>query len=79
VLSEENGQETLDQYRNWENQLHLELMNSCRRYITKLGIVSIVGILDVVKQETIELEKATRKSFQENENQGQQSQSFDKF
>ena len=58
---------TLDEYRQLEVQLHLELSNACRKYISKLGIVSITGILDIVKQETIELERATKKTFKKEE------------
>ena len=58
---------TLEEYRQLEMQLHLELMNTCRKYISKLGIVSIMGILDIVKQETIELERATKKTFKKEE------------
>ena len=58
---------TLEEYRQLEMQLHLELMNTCRKYISKLGIVSIIGILDIVKQETIELERATKKTFKKEE------------
>ena len=54
---------TLDEYRQLEMQLHLELMNACRKYISQLGIVSIMGILDIVKQEAIEFEGATRKNI----------------
>ena len=53
---------TLEKYRELETRLHHELMNTCRKYIYELGIVSIMGILDIVKQETIELEKATRRN-----------------
>jgi hypothetical protein len=58
---------TLEEYRQLEMQLHLELMNACRKYISKLGIVSIIGILDIIKQETIELERATKKTFKKEE------------
>ena len=34
-------------------------MKICRNYITELGIISIMGILDLVKQETIELERTS--------------------
>jgi len=65
MFQEGNEGKTLDEYRQWESQLHLDLMNSCKKYIAKLGIVSIVGIIDIVKQETIELEKATRNKVHE--------------
>jgi hypothetical protein len=58
---------TLDEYRQLEMQLHIELMNTCRKYISQLGIVSIMGILDIVKQEAIELEGATRKNIKKEE------------
>lgn len=53
----------LDRHRQLESQLHLELTNSCRKYLSKLGIVSIIGLLDIVKQESIELERATNRSL----------------
>ena len=51
---------TLEEYRNYELQLHHELMNSCRKYVGKVSIISILGILDIVKKEAFELEQATR-------------------
>ena len=58
---------TLKEYRALETELHRELMKICREYIHDLGIVSIMGILDIVKQEAIELEKATRKIMKDEE------------
>jgi hypothetical protein len=52
---------TLEEYRALEVDLHRDLMKVCRKYINELGIVSIMGILDIVKQESMELEKATSK------------------
>ena len=52
---------TLEEYRSLEVELHRDLMKVCRKYINELGIVSIMGILDIVKQESMELEKATSK------------------
>jgi len=54
----------INDYRALEIEFHTELMKICRRYINELGIVSIIGILDIVKQETIELEGATRKNIE---------------
>ena len=60
-----NGEnQSLEDYRQLEMQFHLELMNCCRKYINQLGIVSIIGIIDIVKLEAKELEKATRKTFE---------------
>ena len=58
---------TLEDYKNMEISLHRDLMNSCRKYINNLSIVSILGILDVVKQEAIELERATRQNIRNDE------------
>ena len=58
---------TLKDYRALEIELHRDLMKVCRKYITELGIVSIMGILDIVKQEAMELEKATNKVIKEEE------------
>jgi hypothetical protein len=54
---------SLEEYRAAETELHTELMSITRRYISKLGIISLIGILDIVKQETRELERATRKNL----------------
>lgn len=59
----ESNNMTLEKYRTLEVEFHIELMKICRRYINELGIVSIIGILDVVKQETIELESATKRDI----------------
>lgn len=63
MLREESTQDTPEEYKNYEIEFHRELMNSCRRYIKKLSIFSIMGILDFVKQEAIELEKATTQNL----------------
>lgn len=57
----------IEDYRALEIEFHTELMKICRRYINELGIVSIIGILDIVKQETIDLESATRKNIEHEE------------
>jgi len=54
---------SLEDYNSMEIALHRDLMNSCRRYVNRLSIVSILGILDVLKQEVIELEKATNSNM----------------
>jgi len=64
MLPGEDVTNTLEEYRNYEIQLHHELMNSCRKYISKVTIVSMLGILEIVKQEAIELEQATRGNMQ---------------
>lgn len=60
MIPGKNVGSTLEEYQINETQLHRELMNSCRKYINQLSIVSILGILDIVKQEAIDLEKATK-------------------
>jgi len=65
MYSDENQRMTFVDYKNMEVALHRDLMNSCRRYINKLSIVSVLGILEIVKQEAIELEKATNRILDE--------------
>ena len=62
--SENSSGKTFEDYKNMEISLHRDLMNSCRKYINDLSIVSILGILDIVKQESIELERATKHNIQ---------------
>jgi hypothetical protein len=47
----------LDEYKSMETRLYGELIKFCRSYSNKLSIISIVGILDLVKQELIDLDK----------------------
>jgi len=61
MLPGENVGDALKDYKTYEIQLHRELMNSCRKYKNHLSIVSILGILEIVKQETVDLERATQK------------------
>lgn len=63
----ELNQNTLDEYREVEITFHRDLMNVCRRYMNQLGIASIVGIIDIVKRETIDLGAATRQNIRNEE------------
>ena len=64
MYSKETGYyKSMEEYRAAESEYHTELMGISRRYISKLGIVSLVGVLDIVKQEIMELEKATKKNL----------------
>ena len=55
----------LDEYKSMETRLYGELVKSCQSYSTKLSIISIVGILDLVKQEIKDLEKEKFKFMKE--------------
>ena len=55
----------LDEYKSMETRLYGELVKSCQSYSTKLSIISIVGILDLVKQEIQDLEKEKFKFMKE--------------
>lgn len=59
MITKESNQEIPEEYKNYEMDLHREIMNCCRKYIKKISIFSILGILDYVKQEAVELESAT--------------------
>ena len=61
-MFQQDGNKTLEEYRKLEANLHTEIMNCSRKYLNDLGIVSIAGIIDIVKQEVMELEKAMKQS-----------------
>jgi len=63
MISEDDTQETHMEYKDYEIQLHRELMNICRKYINNLSIVTVIGTLDYVKQEVVELERATKQTL----------------
>lgn len=66
------------EYKTLETRLHGELMRSCQRYGTKLRIISILGILDFVKQEIMDLEKENMKFMDDESPEGQSNITFDK-
>ena len=45
------------EYKAMETKLYGEVLKSCRFYHNKLSIISIVGILEIVKQEMTDLDK----------------------
>ncbi|MEE9440742.1 MAG: hypothetical protein V3V27_02295 [Candidatus Thermoplasmatota archaeon] len=55
----------LDEYKSMETSLYGELVKSCQSYSTKLSIISVVGILDIVKQEIKDLDKEKFKFMKE--------------
>ena len=70
MLNEKTGYyRSLEDYRTAETEFHTELMAVSRKYINKLGIVSLMGVLDIVKQEVRELEKATNKNLDTEQHQ----------
>ena len=67
MATEGTDSRMLEEYKAVEFEFHRELMNVCRKYLHKLGIASIVGIIDIVKNETIDLENATRQNIGQEE------------
>ena len=55
--------DTLQVYREYKLKFHGELLDTCREYLNKLSIVSILGLIEIVKQEVMELEKATKRDI----------------
>jgi len=55
----------LDEYKSMETKLYGELVKSCQRYSNQISIISIVGILDLIKQEIKDLEKEKYKFMKE--------------
>ena len=65
-MLDDNKPLDLSNYREVEIGFHRDLMNVCRRYISHLNLVSVVGTIETVKQEVVELIRATSKtSFEE--------------
>ena len=60
MIQNTNQVRSLQEYRVLEANLHRELISCCRKYLNELGIVSVLGLIDVVKQEIVELERATK-------------------
>jgi len=50
----------LKTYKIIETRLYGELMKTCRRYSNELNLISILGIVEMVKQEMTELDKTNR-------------------
>ena len=67
----------IEEYQTLETRLYGELMRSCQRYCTKLRIISILGILDVVKQEIWNLEKENMKFMDKESPEKPSNVSFD--
>jgi hypothetical protein len=63
MITEETTQDNSEEYKNYEMELHREIMSSCRKYMKKISIFTILGILDYVKQEVVELENATSQNL----------------
>ena len=55
----------LDEYKSMETKLYGELVKSCQSYSVELSIISIIGILDLVKQEIKDLDKEKFKFMKE--------------
>ena len=52
----------LIEYKAMETRLYGELMKSCRFYQNKLTLISILGILELVRQDIRELDKTNIKN-----------------
>lgn len=59
----------LDEYKSMETKLYGEILKSCRSYSINLSIISVVGILDLVKQEIKDLDKEKFKFLQETQSE----------
>ena len=61
IDTNESEVQLLEEYKNLETRLYGELIKSCRRYSNKLNVISILGILELVKQEIKDLDKTHKK------------------
>jgi hypothetical protein len=53
----------LIEYKAMETKLYGDLLKSCRFYQNKLSLISILGILELVKQEMKDLDKTNIKNM----------------
>ena len=76
MFSDEVEIKDLNDYKAIEIAFHRDLMDISRRYMSQLSMVSLIGTLETVKQETVELIKATNKPSFEQETQKQFTESL---
>ena len=62
MFSDNQDSAGIEDYKALEIVFHRDLMNICRKYVNDLSLVSIIGTIETVKQETIELIRATTAS-----------------
>ncbi|MCJ7571660.1 MAG: hypothetical protein MUO82_07265 [Candidatus Thermoplasmatota archaeon] len=72
----ENSNLSLDEYRMLKSNLHRELTNCCKKYQNKLGIVSMIGIIEIIKQEVLELQKVSKEVVDEERQVSSQNQRY---
>ena len=53
----ENSNCTLEEYKMLKVNLHRDLVNCYKKYQNMIGIVSIIGLFEIVKQELITIQK----------------------
>ena len=56
----------IKRYRQMEARLYGDLMKVCRRYGSELNIISVLGIIEIVKSELKELDKQGRQLMKKN-------------
>jgi hypothetical protein len=64
-------------YKAMETKLYGEVLKACRFYHNKLSIISIIGILELVKQEINELEKIDMRMLENSSSHD--AEALDKF
>lgn len=57
----------LDEYKFMETRLFGEILKSCQSYTNKISIISIFGILELVKQELKDLDKQNQQFIKDND------------
>ncbi len=55
----------LDEYKAIETRFYGEVMKICRRYSNDLNLISLLGILEIVKQEIRDLDRTGRSLTQQ--------------
>lgn len=57
----------LDEYKFMETRLFGEILKSCQSYSHKISIISIFGILELVKHELKDLDKQNKQFIKDND------------
>ena len=53
----ENSNCTLEEYKMLKLNLHTDLVSCYKKYQNNVGIISIIGLFEIVKQELIQIQK----------------------
>lgn len=65
-----------EDYQILESRLHGDLLRICQKHAGKLRLISILGVLDIVKQEIMNLDKINRDLIKQDSKEETENISF---